>query len=424
VVVRRVGGEVPWQPGRDHWRDEAVAGQSDYFETERTDPEDPYMIIYTSGTTGKPKGIVHVHGGFPIKGAQDLAHSFDLQADDTLFWYSDIGWMMAPWAISGALILGATLMIYDGAPDFPEPDRIWALAARHGVTVLGIAPTLVRGLKVHGSAPVQGHDLSSLRAFGSSGEPWDAEAWLWLFEVAGGRRLPIINYSGGTEISGGIVGCTTITPIKPCSFAGPIPGMDADVVDDAGQSIRGRVGELVLRGPWPGMARGFWGDDARYLDTYWSKLPGIWTHGDWAEVDADGFWYIRGRSDDTIKTAGKRVGPAEVEAAAMTHPRVIAAAAIGVPHPLKGEAVIVFAVTREPVPDDRERLPDEIIGTMTHVLGKAIRPDRVYLVRDLPRTRNNKILRRLIRARYLDQPLGDLTSLENPEALEEVAQGR
>lgn len=421
VVVRRLGCAVAWSAGRDVWWDDLVAHQPDSFATEQTGAEDPYMIIYTSGTTGKPKGVVHVHAGFPLKAAQDLAHCFDLQPDDVLFWFSDLGWMMAPWAISGALILGATLLLYDGAPDYPAPDRLWALAERHGVTVLGVAPTLVRALKVHGSAPLQAHDLSQLRAFGSSGEPWDPEAWRWLFEVAGRRRLPIINYSGGTEIAGGILSCTTVTPLKPCSFAGPVPGMDADVVDDTGRSLRAQVGELVLRGPWPGMARGFWRDDARYLDTYWSRLPGVWVHGDWAEIDADGFWYIRGRSDDTIKTAGKRVGPAEIEAAALLHPSVQAAAAIGVPHSLKGEIVVVFAAVPGAGAEERSPLQDEIARCVADALGKPLKPERVLVVQDIPRTRNGKILRRLIRARYLGLALGDTSSLENPAALEEIA---
>jgi acetyl-CoA synthetase len=281
----------------------------------------------------------------------------------------------------------------------------------------------VRALKTHGEAPVRAHDLSRLRVLGSTGEPWDPESWRWLFETAGHGRCPIINYSGGTEISGGIVGCTTITPLKPCCFAGPVPGMDVDVVDEMGQPVRGSVGELVIRGPWPGMTRGFWKDPDRYLETYWSRLPDTWVHGDWAEIDADGFWYIRGRSDDTIKVAGKRIGPAEVEAAALAHPAVAAAAAVGVPHEIKGEAVVVFAVLR-PGLEEGEALRTEIAEAIVRALGKALKPEAVRFVGDLPRTRNAKILRRVIRARYLGRSLGDLTSLENPAAVEEIAHAR
>ena len=423
VVVRRTGLDAPWTPGRDLWWHELAETASPDFAAKRTDPEDPYMLIYTSGTTGRPKGAVHVHGGFPIKGAQDLAHCFDVQSDDVLHWFTDIGWMMGPWAIGGALMLGATLVLYDGTPDYPDPGRMWALVERHKISVLGIAPTAVRSLKAHGDDPVRAHDLSSLRVLGSSGETWDPESWRWFFDTVGGGRCPIINYSGGTEISGGIVGCTTITPLKPACFAGPVPGMDADVVDDAGAPARGQVGELVIRGPWPGMTRGFWRDPERYLDTYWSRLPDTWVHGDWAEIDADGFWYIRGRSDDTIKVAGKRVGPAEVESAALAHPSVVAAAAVGVPHELKGETVGVFAVVGAGIAES-EDLRAGVVAAITQALGKALKPERVHFVRDLPRTRNGKILRRVIRARYLDRPLGDLSSLENPAAVDEIAQAR
>ena len=280
------------------------------------------MIIYTSGTTGRPKGAVHTHCGFPMKAAQDMWHGLDLHADETLFWVTDIGWMMGPWLVFGTLLLGATMMLYDGAPDYPGPDRLWQLVERHRVTTLGISPTLVRALIRHGDAPVRAHDLSSLRKFGSTGEPWNPDPWLWLFETVGGGTRPIINYSGGTEISGGILMGNVLTPLKPCAFSGPLPGMAAEVVNERGESVRGEVGELVIRQPWIGMTRGFWRDPQRYFDTYWSRFPGIWVHGDWAMVDADGLWFILGRSDDTIKIAGKRLGPAEVESVLVAHPAV------------------------------------------------------------------------------------------------------
>ncbi len=420
VLVARLTGEAPWTEGRDVWWHEVVDTASPDFETVITDAEDPYMLIYTSGTTGKPKGAVHVHCGFPIKGAQDMAHLFDVQEDDTLFWLTDLGWMMGPWAISGTLMLGATLALFDGTPDYPAPDRLWDVAERHGVTIMGVAPTVVRTLMTAGDEHVTKHDLSKLRVLGASGEPWNSAPWHWAFEVVGGGRCPIINYSGGTEISGGIVGCTTITPIKPCSFAGPVPGIAADVVDDAGQPVRGQVGELVIRQPWPGMTRGFWRDPARYVSAYWDRFPGLWVHGDWAAIDADGFWYILGRSDDTIKVAGKRLGPAEVESAAVAHAAVAEAAAIGVPHEVKGETVVVFAVLR-PGTEPSDALRDEIKAEVVKSLGPALKPDRVLFVHQLPKTRNGKVLRRLIRARYLGSPLGDLSSLESPDALEEIA---
>ncbi|GIW09139.1 MAG: hypothetical protein KatS3mg061_0196 [Dehalococcoidia bacterium] len=276
----------------------------------------------------------------------------------------------------------------------------------------------------HGEEWVARHDRSSLRMLGSTGEPWNPVPWHWFFRVVGGGQLPIINYSGGTEVSGGIVSGTPITPLKPCSFAGPVPGMAADVVDEQGRSVRGEVGELVIRQPWPGMTRGFWRDPQRYLETYWSRWPNVWVHGDWARIDADGFWYIEGRSDDTLKVAGKRIGPAEVESAAVSHPAVSEAAAIGVPHELKGEAVVVFVVLK-PGSEPSAELEREVQETVTSQLGKPLRPERVFFVNDLPKTRNAKVLRRLVRAVYLGkEDLGDLSSLENPAALDEIRRVR
>lgn len=421
VVICARLGDQPWPMDERAVRwDDLLSGPGETFPTLRTDPEDPYLIIYTSGTTGRPKGAVHVHAGFPIKATQDLAHCFDLQPDDTLCWLTDLGWMMGPWAIAGGLTLGATLLLYEGAIDYPTPDRLWQLVERHRVTVLGVSPTAVRALIPHGDAIVRQHDLTSLRVLGSTGEPWNPDPWWWLFNVVGGGRCPIINYSGGTEISGGIVSGLTIAPLKPCAFDGPVPGIDADVVDDSGQPVRGAVGELVIRGPWPGMTRGFWQDQERYLETYWSRWPNVWVHGDWARIDADGAWYILGRSDDTIKLAGKRVGPAEVESAAVAHPAVREAAAIGVPDERTGEALVVLVILKPGhAPDDRLRA--EIREAIAAHLGKALRPARVGVVDDLPRTRNAKLLRRVIRAAYLGSAdLGDLTSLENPAAIEAV----
>ncbi len=425
VVCRRTGGalDVAMRPGRDHWWDEIVVGQPAERETARTAAEDPFMIIYTSGTTGRPKGALHTHDGFPIKATQDLAHCFDLQADDRLLWVTDLGWMMGPWAIIGTLTLGATLVIFEGTPDWPQPDRLWELVERHRVTTLGVAPTVVRALMAQGDEWPRGRDFSSLRVLGSSGEAWNPDPWTWFFERVGGGRCPIINYSGGTEISGGILSSYTILPLKPTCFAAPVPGMAVDVVDDAGRPVRGAVGELVIRGAWPGMTRGFWNDPDRYLDAYWSRLPGLWVHGDFARIDPDGFWYILGRSDDTIKVAGKRVGPAEVESAAVAHPAVREAAAIAVPHPVKGDTIVVFVVPRPGhAPDDALRA--EVEGRIIAQLGRALKPEAVRFVTDLPKTRNAKIMRRVIRARFLDQPLGDLTALEDPAAVEAIGRAQ
>lgn len=425
LVVRRLGErvDVPWDPARDRWWHEALASAPDDGPSHApgpTDPETPYMLIYTSGTTGRPKGAVHVHGGFPLKGAQDLAHSFDLGPGDALFWITDLGWMMGPWAISGALLLGARLVVYEGTPDHPGPDRIWSLVARHGVTHLGLSPTVIRALMAHGPEPVRDHDLGILRVLGSTGEPWNPGPWWWFFREVGGGRCPIVNYSGGTEISGGILGSNLLAPIRPTSFNGPNIGMAADVVRPDGSPLRGAVGELVLRAPWPGMTRGFWRDPDRYLETYWSRIPGTWVHGDWAEVDADGYWHIHGRSDDTLKVAGKRVGPAEVESAAVAHPAVLEAAAIGVPHEIKGEAIVLFCVLRPGETDDPQ-LRGSIAALVADELGRALRPERVEVVSALPKTRSGKVMRRVARAAYLGLDAGDLSALENPLAVEAIA---
>ena len=268
---------------------------------------------------------------------------------------------------------------------------------------------------------MRAHDLSSLRILGSTGEPWNPEPWRWLFDVAGGGRLPIINYSGGTEISGGLVTGNVLTPLKPCAFAGPPPGIAADVVDDQGRPVRNQVGELVIRAPWIGMTRGFWHDPERYEQTYWSRFPGVWVHGDWAAIDDDGLWYILGRSDDTIKIAGKRLGPAEVESVLVEHPAVIEAAAIGVPDEMKGQALVCFCVLRAGH-DAVDRARAGAHGARGR-RGWASRSSRraILFVRDLPKTRNAKVMRRVIRAAYLGEPPGDLSSLENPQAVDDIA---
>jgi acetyl-CoA synthetase len=418
IVVPRLGIDVTMR-GHDKRFSDILPPAATECPTERTDADDPLMLIYTSGTTGRPKGAVHTHCGFPIKAAQDMVHCFDVHAGETMYWVSDIGWMMGPWEILGMTLLGGTALLYDGALDHPGPDRLWSLVERHHVNILGVSPTLVRSLMRHGDEHVRRHDLSSLRILGSTGEPWNPDPWRWLFEVAGGSRLPIINYSGGTEVSGGLVGGNVLTPLKPAAFAGPPPGIAADVVDDQGRPVRNQVGELVVRAPWIGMTRSFWKDDDRYFDTYWSRFPDVWVHGDWAEIDEDGLWYILGRSDDTIKIAGKRVGPAEVESVLVDHPAVVEAAAIGVPDELKGQALVCFCVLRTGATPDAA-LVDELKALVARSLGKPLKPERIHFVADLPKTRNAKVMRRVIRAAYLGQPLGDLSALENPQAVAEV----
>ncbi|WP_456476237.1 AMP-binding protein [Oceanithermus sp.] len=419
LVVRRVDGGYPMKEGRDLWWDEAVGRQPADAPTEVMGSMDPFMLIYTSGTTGRPKGTVHYHAGFPLKAAQDMAHLFDLRPGELMFWFTDMGWMMGPWAILGSLLLGSTVFLYEGAPDYPGPDRLWQMVARHGITHLGISPTLIRALIPHGEEPVKKHDLSSLRVLGSTGEPWNPEPYQWFFQTVGGGRCPIVNYSGGTEVSGGILGCTVFKPIAEASFNTPAPGIKAAVLDDEGKPVVGQVGELAVLAPWPGMTKGFWNDPERYERTYWSRFKDVWVHGDWALVDEEGYWFILGRSDDTLKIAGKRVGPAELESAAIRHPAVQEAGAVGVPHEVKGEVPVLFVVLR-PEFEGSEELAAEIAEKVAEVLGKPMKPAAVHFVSDLPKTRNAKVMRRLLKAAYLGESTGDTSALVNPEVLDEV----
>ncbi len=377
--------------------------------------EHPYLLTYTSGTTGKPKGVLHVQGGFFISIAREASYQADAHADDVVHFSTDMGWIMGPWTVVGCGAMGSTLVFAEGAPDWP-PDRLWRLVEEERVTILGCSPTLVRALIPHGEPKA---DLSSLRAFVTTGEPWNPEPYRWLFERAGGSRVPIVNISGGTEVGACFLSCCVAEPIKECSLGGPALGMAMDVLDPEGRSLvgTGEVGELVCRKPFPGMTRGFWDEPERYLDTYWRRFPGIWTHGDWASVDADGYWFLHGRSDDTLNIAGKRIGPAEIESAAVAHPAVAEAAAVGVPHDVKGEVAWVFCVLA-PGADASE---EDVAALVAADLGKAFAPDRVVFVPALPKTRSAKIVRRAVRATALGRDPGDLSSVENPEALDAIA---
>ncbi len=383
------------------------------------DSETPYLLTYTSGTTGAPKGVVHVQGGFLVSIAREAAYQADLHEGDVMHFATDMGWIMGPWTLVGAGAVGATIVFAEGAPDWPGPDRLWRTVEAERVTSLGLSPTLVRALLPHG---VPAADLSSLRTFVTTGEPWNPEPYRWLFEDVGRSRVPVINCSGGTEVGACFLSPTVAGPIKACSLGGPALGMAMDVVDGDGASLLGTgdVGELVCRRPFPGMTRGFWRDPQKYLDTYWSRLPGVWVHGDWASVDADGFWFLHGRSDDTLNIAGKRIGPAELESAATAHAAVREAAAIGVPHPVKGETSWIFCCLL-PGAEPSDGLAREIDATVADRLGKAFAPGRVIFVDALPKTRSAKIVRRAVKATALGADPGDLSSLENPESLEAIA---
>jgi acetyl-CoA synthetase len=413
VVWRRLDNGCPWTEGRDVWWDDAIAGSPGELPAAELGSEHPYLLAYTSGTTGRPKGAVHVHGGFLLSIAREAAYQSDVRAGDRVLFATDMGWIMGPWTVVGCGALGAAVIFMEGAPDWPD-DRLWRLVEKERATMLGVSPTLVRALIPRG---VPSADLSSLRAVTTTGEPWNRTPYDWLNEhVCGGGRIPIVNISGGTEVGACFLAVTPIAPTKPCSLGFPALGQDVDVFDEQGRSLRGEVGELVCKRPWPGMTRGIWGDPERYLDTYWSRFRGVWTHGDWASVDEDGYWFLHGRSDDTLNVAGKRIGPAELESAAVGHPAVAEAAAIGVPHDVKGEVPWVFCVLKP----GAEATAEEIANAIADELGKAFAPARVLFVPALPKTRSAKIVRRAVRATALGTDPGDLSTLENPEALEEI----
>jgi acetyl-CoA synthetase len=429
LVFDRVGIDVPMQTGRDfRWR-ELTAAATPLTTYAPTSSNTQVMLLYTSGSTGKPKGANHVHAGFPLKCMIDQHLCMDVKSGDRMLWFTDMGWMMGPFLVFGALGLGASIVLYEGTPDFPAPDRLWRICAAHGVTHLGIAPTAIRSLMTHGDEHPRRHDLSKLRILASSGEPWNTEPWKWFAANVGRGVAPIINYSGGTEIGGGIIGAFPTMPLVPNSFHGPIPGMVADVYDTAGQPLREAVGELVITEPWPGMSQSFWNgtaaarDDERFLATYWSRFERTWVHGDWCVVETtpDGeFWFIRGRSDDTINVAGKRVGPAEFESAVVAHAKVKEAAAIAVPDTVKGDVVVVLAVLRERAAET-EAVRAELVACIDRAMGKSLRPKAIHFVDDLPKTRNLKVMRRVARARYLGlADLGDLSALENTAALDAI----
>ncbi|HEU4480404.1 MAG TPA: AMP-binding protein [Actinomycetota bacterium] len=420
VIYRRFAdGDVPASRLDVSW-DEAFGGASTELPASRLDPETPFMIAYTSGTTGKPKGSVHVHGGFLVKIAQEVRYQLDVKPDDVLYWVTDMGWIMGPLEMVGTHAAGACVLMYEGAPNFPEADRLWEVCARHGVTILGISPTLVRALMPAGEEAVRKHDLSKLRITGSTGEPWNPEPYKWFSRVVGQDRCPVMNLSGGTEVGACFLGQAPVVPTKVCSLGSPSLGMAMAVLDAEGRPCPpGQVGELVCTKPWPAQTRGFWKAPDRYIATYWSRWPDVWVHGDWASVDEDGYWFLHGRSDDTLNVAGKRIGPAEFESAAVGHPAVVECAAIGVPDEVKGEAVWCFCILRPGI-EPTDALADEVKAVIAGELGKAFKPSQVRFVTELPKTRSAKILRRALRAKVLGEDAGDMSSLENPSALEAI----
>jgi acetyl-CoA synthetase len=427
IVYERLGADIPWDDERDERWDEAVKTQSAAYETKELDANAAAMLLYSSGTTGQPKGIVLPHAGLLAQCAKEVYFGFDHKPDDRFFWVSDIGWMMGPWTLIGNHAFGGTIFMYEGAPDHPEPDRFWEMIDEHDLSVFGISPTAIRALRKQGDEWIDGHDLSSLRFLGSTGEPWDPESWIWFYEQVGNGETPIINISGGTEICGCFLMPLPIQPLKPCTLGGPGLGMNIDIVNSQGESVADNHerGFLVARDSCPSMTKSLWSGDERYLDEYWSSFedPPLWDHGDWAQKDEDGLWFLHGRADDALNVAGRKVGPAEIEGALIDHDDANQAAAVGVPDETTGTAVVVYVVLEDDA-EVSDALREELREQVGEELGKPFKPREVLFVEEFPKTQSGKIIRRAIASVYKGEELGNMDSIENPTALDAIEQSR
>lgn len=424
IVCKRTKDDVPWTEGRDHWWHELIKDMSKECETEKLDANDPLFFLYTSGTTGKPKGIIHAHGGYAVGTAYTLKWVFDMKEEDIWWCAADIGWITGhSYIVYAPLILGATSVMYEGAPDWPQPDRWWEIIEKYNVTLLYTSPTSIRLFMRYGENWPEKYDLSSLRLLGSVGEPINPEAWIWYYKYIGNENCPIMDTWWQTETGHFAISPLPLTPLKPGSATRPLPGMSAAVYNEQAQPVQNAGGNLVLTHPWPGMLRGIYKNPERYENTYWSKFKDTYLAGDVTRVDDDGFFWIQGRADDVLNVSGHRIGNSEVESALVSHPMVAEAAVIGKPHQLKGESITSYVVLKGDVKPTDE-LRKELREHVGKEMGKLARPDEIWFVHDVPKTRSGKIMRRVIRTKALGQDTGDISTLANPEAVDEIGKAQ
>jgi len=418
VVVPYKGIDQYEKSNKIEFYDKLILNQSNSCSTEIMDSEDPLFILYTSGTTGKPKGVIHTHGGFSVFAGHQASYLVNMGENDRLFWPADIGWITGlVWNVYGLLLTGSNAIIYDGALDFPNSDRVWEILSNYKATIFGISPTAVRLFKKINAKPLEKYSLDTLQNIPTTGEPLDEDSWWWLFEKVGNKKIPIMNLSGGTEIGGAMLSVFPGMKLKPSTVGIPVPGMDLDIVDEDGNQIRGNNGYLIIKQPWPAMTRGLLNDDERYLETYWSKFENIWFHGDYVLADVDNLWYMKGRADDVINVSGHRMSTSEIEHTVISHNKISDAASISIPDELTGEAIVVFFV---PENKNEVNLEADIIEHINKKIGKIAKPKLIFQLSDLPKTRTGKIMRRLLKAKLTGNPLGDLSSLENPDILKEI----